>query len=88
MQRRACRTGGERTRPALLFLKLVFCERSSNTFAADPPGRLGFRRGCKGEKVKTMSVMTGRFHACVVTLIRRNAHWLLRPTHTARPETT
>jgi hypothetical protein len=39
---------------------LVFCGQGSNTFAADPPVRLGFRRGCEGRKVKTRAVVTGR----------------------------
>jgi hypothetical protein len=30
--------------PRFCCFELVFCERDSNTFAADPPGRLDFRR--------------------------------------------
>jgi hypothetical protein len=47
--------------PRLAVFNLVFCGRSSNTFAANPPGRLNFRRGCKGKKIKTRTAMTQRF---------------------------
>jgi hypothetical protein len=30
--------------PRFCYFELVFCERASNTFAADPPGRPDFRR--------------------------------------------
>jgi hypothetical protein len=56
--------GRRRTRPALLFLNFVFCGLGSNTFAANPPGRLDFRRGCKGRKVKTRTVTIGQFSSC------------------------
>ena len=46
--------------PRLAVFYLVFCGRGSNTFAADPPGRLDFRRVCEGMKVKTRAMMTGR----------------------------
>jgi len=36
--------GRQRTRPAFVML-INFCEQGSNTFAADPPGKLDFRRG-------------------------------------------
>ncbi|MEQ1662643.1 MAG: hypothetical protein ABL877_08095 [Thiobacillus sp.] len=41
---RACRVGGKELAPLLSCL-IDFCERGSNSFAADPPGRLDFRRG-------------------------------------------
>jgi hypothetical protein len=44
-------------------------ERGSNTFAADPPGRLNFRRGCKEMEVKTRAAMTGRFRLPFVVLL-------------------
>jgi hypothetical protein len=49
--------GGKELAP----LYLVFeGERVSDTFAADPPGRLNFQRGCKGSKVKTSLTMSSR----------------------------
>jgi hypothetical protein len=53
--------GGKELAPPSMFLILFFCGRGSNTFAADPPAALDFRRVCKGKKVKTRTVMTGRF---------------------------
>ena len=48
-ENRACRVGGKELAPLYLHFE---GERGSNTFAADPPGRHDFRRGCKGMKVK------------------------------------
>jgi hypothetical protein len=53
----------------LTVFDLVFCGRGSNTFAADPPGRLDFRRGCKGKKAKIRAVMTERFGCYATTHI-------------------
>jgi hypothetical protein len=44
-ENRACRVGGKELAPLYLYFE---GERGSNTFAADPPDRLDFRRGCKG----------------------------------------
>jgi hypothetical protein len=51
--------GGKELAPLLLCL-FDFCERGSNTFAADPPDALDLRRACKGKNVKTSVVMTGQ----------------------------
>ena len=56
----ARRVGGKELAPLLLRC-FNFCERGSNTFAADPPDTLDLRRVCKGRNVKTRTVMTGRF---------------------------
>jgi len=48
----ARRTGGKELAPLLLGW-FDFCERGSNTFAADPPDALDLRRGCKERKLKT-----------------------------------
>jgi hypothetical protein len=37
--------GGKELAPLLLFLNLFFVSGASDTFAADPPDRLNFRRG-------------------------------------------
>jgi hypothetical protein len=60
MQSQARRVGGKELAPLLLGW-FNFCERGSNTFAADPPDTLDLRRVCKGRKVKIRTVMTGRF---------------------------
>jgi hypothetical protein len=41
MQSRTCRTGGEELAPLYLYFE---GKRGSNIFAADPSGRLDFRR--------------------------------------------
>ena len=60
MQSQARRVGGKELAPPCCF-DFAFCGRGSNTFAADPPDALDLRRGCKGRKVKTSTVVTGWF---------------------------
>ena len=54
---RACRAGGKELAPLCIYQG----QRGSDSFAADPPARLNSRRVYKGKKVKTRTVMTGRF---------------------------
>jgi hypothetical protein len=58
--------GGKELAPLLLYFE---GERGLDTFAADPPGRLDFRRVCKGRKVKTRAAMTGRLRLLFVLYI-------------------
>jgi len=51
--------GGKELAPLVLDW-FDFCERGSNTFAADSSATLDLRRVCKGRKVRTRVVMTGR----------------------------
>jgi len=46
--------------PRLVVFDFVFCGRSSNTFAADPPTTLDLRRACKGRQIKTSLPVSGR----------------------------
>jgi hypothetical protein len=57
-ENRACRVGGEELAPLMLYFK---GQRGSNTFAADPPGKLAFRRGREGKNVNIRPVVTGWF---------------------------
>jgi len=64
----------------------VFCGRGSNTFAADPPNALDLRRVCKGKKIKTRPVITGRFvylgeDAPEVSLAAKHSIWFATAAH-------
>ncbi|MEW5967522.1 MAG: hypothetical protein AB1720_11125, partial [Pseudomonadota bacterium] len=56
-ENRACRVGGKELAPLYWYFE---GERGSNSFAADPPGRLNFRRVCQGTKGKTSSAHSNR----------------------------
>ena len=80
----ARRVGGKELAPLLLCL-FDFCERGSNTFAADPPATLDLRRACKGRKVKTSLTTSSRHEP---NRVLRRKVFASSPKHTNRPVIT
>jgi hypothetical protein len=77
--------GGKELAPLYLYFQ---GERGSDTFAADPPGRLNFRRGCKGTKVKTSLTMSSRREPDRALRSEAIASDAFSPKYTNRPAIT
>jgi len=73
--------GGKELAPLCSYFK---DERGSDTFAAEPPGRPNFRRGCKGMKVKTSAAMTGSLRLLFGLRSGALTLRLMRPTRVDR----
>ena len=74
--------GGKELAPLYLYFE---GERGSDTFAADPPGRLNFRRGCKGSKVKIRLAMSSRLEPDRVLRSEAFTSGASPPKYTNRP---
>jgi hypothetical protein len=78
--------GGKELAPPCRF-DFVFCERGSNTFAADPPAPLDLRRVCKGKKFKNQGgddwavCVLGRGHARGSSPIAKHSIWFATAAH-------